>query len=177
MKKIVIVFGSISGLIVAALMIINVNRCYNSQDFESSMFLGYASMLLAFSFIFIGIKSYRDKHKGGIISFGKAFKIGLFICLIASTFYVVAWLVDYYLFIPDFMEKYTTHVLEAAKKSGASAQEMSLQTTEMAGYKEMYKNPFFIILFTYAEILPIGLLVSLISALILKRKSNNALDI
>lgn len=172
MKKIVIVFGIIAGLIVATLMTINVNRSYNSQNFESSMYLGYASMLLAFSFIFVGVKSYRDKHNNGIISFGKAFKIGVLICLIASTFYVVAWLIDYYLFIPDFMEKYAAHVLAEAKRNGESPQEIALQAKDMAGYKQMYKNPLFIILLTYIEILPLGLVVSLISALILKKNAD-----
>ncbi|RYE13747.1 MAG: DUF4199 family protein [Sphingobacteriaceae bacterium] len=78
MKKIVIVFGLISGLIVTSLMIINVVKCYHNEDFESSMVLGYASMLLAFSFIFVGVKSFRDKHNNGIISFGKANSINFY---------------------------------------------------------------------------------------------------
>lgn len=171
MKKIVIVFGLISGLIVTSLMIINVVKCYHNEDFESSMVLGYASMLLAFSFIFVGVKSFRDKHNNGVISFGKAFKIGLFISLIASSLYVIVWMFYYYLFIPDFMDKYTSHMIVEAKRNGATAAELAATKSEMAGYKEMYKNPFYVILLTYSEILPLGLLISLISALILKRKT------
>ena len=173
MKKIVIVFGLIAGIIVSAMMLLSIAKCYNSSDFEGSMLIGYASMLLAFSFIFVGIKSFRDKHNEGIISFGKAFRIGLLISLIASTLYVIVWLVDYYLFVPDFMDKYAAHMLAEAKRNGASAAELAVQNSEMADYKEMYKNPFYVVLLTYSEILPVGLVVSLICALILKRSSKS----
>ncbi|HEY8898017.1 MAG TPA: DUF4199 domain-containing protein, partial [Niastella sp.] len=87
MKKTVIVFGLISGLIISALLIIT-TTCYSSNHFEGSEVLGYAGMLVAFSFIFVGIKSYRDKYNGGVISFGKATLTGLYITLIGSTMYV-----------------------------------------------------------------------------------------
>jgi len=174
MKKIVLVFGLIAGLIVTALMVFSIAKCYNNRDFESSMLLGYAAMLLAFSFIFVGIKNYRDKYNNGVITFGKGFKIGLLISLVASTMYVIVWLIDYYLFIPDFMDRYADHVLLQAKKNGATAAELTAKTKQMAEYKEIYKNPILVVLFTYAEILPIGLLITIISALILKRKATHS---
>lgn len=170
MKRNVIVFGSISGLIVTAMMVLSVSMCYNSPDFEPNMILGYAAMLAAFSFVYIGIKNYRDKYNGGGISFGKAFKVGILISLIASTMYVVGWLLDYYLFVPDFMDKYTEHVLINAEREGATAAELTAKANEMAEYKEMYKSPIMVILITYSEVLPIGLVVTLISSLILKKK-------
>ena len=171
MKKNIIVFGMISGLIVAGLMVCITTICYNNPDYTSNMVMGYASMILAFSLVFVGVKNLRDKHSGGFISFGRAFKTGLCIAFIASTIYVVVWLIEYYLFIPDFMDKYTGHVLREARESGASSLDISKKTMEMARFKEMYKNPLFLVLITYSEILPIGIVVSLISALILKRKS------
>ena len=80
------------------------------------------------------------------------------------------------MFIPDFMDKYTTQVLNQAKSSGASQLELEKKATEMATFKEMYKNPLMVILITYAEILPIGLIVTLTSALLLKRKTNKRLQ-
>ena len=172
MKKNILICGLISGIIVATFMVSVSMACYKNDDFESSMVLGYASMILAFSLIFVGVKNYRDKFNNGVVSFGKAFKIGLYISLIASTIYVVVWLVEYYLFIPDFMDKYTAHVMKEATREGASQAVLNEKSAEMSSYKEMYQNPVMVVLLTYTEILPVGLVVSLISALILKRNSN-----
>ncbi|MFF5379750.1 DUF4199 domain-containing protein [Pedobacter suwonensis] len=173
MKKNVMVFGLIAGLIVSVLMVLSMMRCYNDPNLEHSMLIGYASMLLAFSFIFVGIKNYRDKYNDGLITFGKAFKIGALISLIASTIYVVVWLVDYYLFMPDFMDKYVAQALREAKTNGASSLELAKLSKELAFSQEMYKNPVMVVLFTYMEILPVGLLTSLVAALILRKKPIN----
>ncbi len=172
--KNILIYGIIAGFIVSSLMLLSVNymsHCEGNVDFETGMLIGYASMLIAFSLVFVGIKNYRDKYNDGIISFGKAFKIGIMIVLIASTIYVIAWLIDYFFFIPDFMEKYSTHMLEELKASGATQLEIDKQVEEMASFSEMYKNPFFNAMMTYMEILPVGLIVTLISSLILKRKT------
>jgi hypothetical protein len=146
------------------------SHCKGNVDYDTSMLIGYASMLLAFSLVFVGIRNYRDKYNEGVISFGKAFKIGSMIVLIASSVYVIAWLIDYFFFIPDFLEKYSSYMLDKLKASGASQIEIEKQTTEMASMAKLYKNPFFNALMTYVEILPVGLLVTLISSFILKRK-------
>ncbi|NSL86375.1 DUF4199 domain-containing protein [Chitinophaga solisilvae] len=171
MKKNVIVFGLISGAIVTAMMLVSVILCYKDPDFRGSMVIGYTAMLLAFSFIFIGIKNYRDKYNGGVITFGKAFLTGLYIALIASTMYVVVWLISYYFFIPDFMERYSAHIMTQARKDGADAATLLRTQADMNRYSEMYRNPLFVVLLTYMEILPLGLLITLISALILKRRT------
>jgi hypothetical protein len=169
MKKIVIVNGIIAGLIAGTTLTI---FCIigGEENMEKGMIFGYASMLLAFSLIFVGVKTYRDKHNNEHISFGRAFKIGLYITLIASTIYVICWMVGSALFAPDFMDKYIAHALEGMKKAGASQAMIDAQMKEMAQTAEMYKNPVIKALFTYMEIVPVGLLVSLIAALVLKRK-------
>jgi hypothetical protein len=174
MKKNIIIYGVIAGIVVSVLMLFSVNSVNHSEgnfDYDTSLLIGYASMLISFSLVFVGIRNYRDKYNAGIISFGKAFKIGITIVLIASTIYVIAWLIDYFFFIPDFLEKYSAHALDKLKASGASQTEIDKQTNEMASMAKMYKNPLFTALMTYAEILPVGLVVTLISSLILKRKT------
>lgn len=166
MKKNVLIFGLVSGLIMSANMVIMIKLLYENPDFESNDLLGYAVMVVVFSLVFFGVRNYRNKELGSVISFGKAFKTGFLIALIASTIYVVTWLFYYYLFVPDFMDKYTTHVLQQC----TSEAELAAKTAEMENFKEMYENPLFVVLITYSEALPVGLIVTLISALILKRK-------
>ena len=170
MKRNALFFGFIIGGILTAWMIYTTTRCIINPEFESNDTIGYAAMLATFSFIFVGIKNYRDKQSGGVITFGKAFKLGFLISLVASTMYVVVWLIDYYVFIPEFLDSYTKHVMYQASLDGASRAELDRKAQEMATFKELYKNPALVVLITYAEVLPIGLVVSVISGLILKRK-------
>src|SRR4249919_3688188 len=98
MKKNILIYGLISGIVVSILMLVTVNyvsHCEGNIDYDTSMLIGYASMIIAFSLVFVGIRNYRDKYNKGVISFGKAFKIGILIALIASTIYVIAWLIAY----------------------------------------------------------------------------------
>ncbi len=173
MKKNVWVFGSIIGIIMACFAVYQAGECYTNPDMKTNDVVGYAGMIAVFSFVFIGIKNYRDKYNGGIITFGKAFKTGFYITLIASSIYVFVWLIDYYIFIPDFLDKYIPHVLKKTSSNGASAVELQEKAAEMASFKEMYKNPLFVVLVTYAEIFPLGLIITLISSLILKRKAKD----
>jgi hypothetical protein len=170
MKKIVLVCGLIAGLICVAWPVASMAVNEKHIDFDKGMIYGYATMLLAFSLIFVGTKRYRDRYNGGVISFGKAFRIGLYITLIASTCYVVIWLIDYFYFIPDFADQYAKYLLDKMKASGATQVAIANKAAELASFNELYQNPFFNALITYCEIIPVGLVVSLISALILKRK-------
>jgi hypothetical protein len=173
MKKNILVYGLIAGVVVSALMLSIVNyvsHCEGNVGYNTSMLIGYAAMLIALSLVFVGIRNYRDKYNGGVISFGKAFKTGIMIVLIASTIYVVAWLIDCYFFIPDFAEKYAAQTLDKLKASGAGQIEIDKETKDMANFVRMFKNPFFNAMMAYAEILPVGLIVTVISSLILKRR-------
>ena len=172
MQKNIIIYGLIAGIVVSILMLFSVNYISHVEgkvDYNTSLLIGYASMLIAFSLVFVGIRNYRNKYNNGVISFGKAFKIGIMIVLIASTIYVIAWLIDYFFFIPDFAEKYSAQTLDKLKASGASQVKIDKETKKMANMVTMSKNPLFTAMMTYVEILPVGLIVTLISSLILKK--------
>jgi len=164
MKRNILIFGLIIGTILCANMILMVNMMYTNPDFKGNDVVGYAAMVVLFSLIYFGVRNYRNKYLDGFISIGKAFKVGVLIALVASTMYVVVWLFYYYLFVPDFIDVYTEHVLNTC-----AASEVETKRAEMANFKEMYKNPLFVILITYSEVLPVGLIVTLVSALVLKR--------
>jgi hypothetical protein len=170
MRKNVLVFGAIAGVITIIWMI---RLMFESKiDFENGELIGYATMLLAFSTIFVAVKNFRDKQNGGTITFGKAFRLGLGITLIASTIYVITWLIYYYVSGTDFVQQYGAYYTEQMRSSGASEVAIQSQMKEMETFVKMYKNPFINALFTYMEILPVGVLVSLIAALVLKRRKD-----
>ncbi|TBX70174.1 DUF4199 domain-containing protein [Flavobacterium silvisoli] len=172
MKKIVLTYGLMAGGIVAAFMLFGVYLFSNNPNFDAGMLLGYAGMIIAFSLCYVGIKNYRDRQNEGIISFGKALSIGLMITFIASTIYVGVWLIEYYCFFPDFMDKYIASALKKLDTTTMTAAEIKAKTAELMQYKELYKSPIMVILLTYAEaLLPVGLLVPIICAWILKRKT------
>ena len=170
MKKIIWVCGVIAGIISVSWGVAGDALFGNSLSLTTRLIFGYATMLLAFSLIFVAIKNYRDTKNNGQITFGKALGIGLLITLIASTVYVVIWLIDFSYFVPDFGEKYQGQVIAEMKASGKSAAEIQKQATEMAATFRKYNSSLtFRALFTYMEIAPVGIVISLIAALILKR--------
>jgi hypothetical protein len=173
MKKTVIKFGLMAGLIASVWMLGSIAWCHETGTYEGNMMLGFASMIIAFSLMFPAVKGYRDKQNNGIISFGKAFKMALLIALIGSSVYVVAWLIDYYFFIPDFMERFAHQLTIKAQNSGKSAAEIAAKLKEIDSMKKIYDSIWGVILYTYLEILPVGIIVALITALVLKRKVNN----
>src|SRR5829696_6456333 len=100
MKRIVLRFGLVSGVILMALSAVMLPLCMNGTiDFDHSELLGYSAMVLSFLMVFFGIRSYRDNVAGGTIGFGKAFQVGMLITLITCAMYVIAWEITYFNFI------------------------------------------------------------------------------
>jgi hypothetical protein len=170
MKKTVLTFGLISGAIMALMMFATL-PFVDRIGFDKGAIVGYTTMVLSFLLVFFGIRSYRENVGGGTITFGRAFAIGILITLISCICYVVAWEILYFKFMPDFMAKYAAYAVEKAKASGASAEAIQAQVQEMKKFKEMYDNPFFNAAITFTEPFPVGLIITLISALILRKKT------
>lgn len=171
MKKNVLVYGLISGICIAAFMVASIAYCYHKNSFEGSMVLGYSAMLLSFSFIFVGVKNYRDKLNGGVITFGKAFLMSVYMALIASTFYVIGWMVAYYNFFPDFIDKLAAYQLDPAQTSKMSPEQAAAIQGQVEMFREWYSTPFGVASATYMEIMPVALVVAIFTALLLKRKT------
>ena len=170
MTKIVLIFGLISGVIAGGLMWILMGTVNTgSIDFDNGMIWGYATMIIALSLVFFGIKSYRDNH-GGKITFVKGLQVGILISLISAVCYAAAWELYYPRIGDEFMQKYTTYYLDKMKKEGASDAEIEKARTESEQFMEMYKNIFVRFAMSLMEILPVGVIVTLLSAILLRRK-------
>jgi hypothetical protein len=175
MKKIVLKYGLIAGGIITVLMIVVMVPFWDTtHDFEGGEVAGYASMILALSTVFFGVKAYRDQERGGQIGFWKAVQVGLAITVVASIIYVIVWKIYSSIAFPDFMDKYVAHMEESMKKSGASAAEILKQKEEMLGWKELMKNPLVEMGMVFMEIFPVGLLMSLIAGAFLRKKKTNS---
>ena len=168
MKKIVLVFGLISGALMALFMFAYLP--FMEKIGDKGAYVGYTSMVLAFILVFFGIRSYRENVGGGTITFGRAFAVGILIAIISSVCYVIAWEILYHYFMPDFVDKYAARVIEQARASGASAQAIQAKQQEMQQFKQLYSNPFFNVAMTFIEPFPVGLIITLISATILRKK-------
>jgi hypothetical protein len=172
MKKTVLTFGLIAGAVLSAMML-GTLPFLDRIGFEKGEVIGYTTMVLAFLMVFFGVRSYRENVSGGSLSFGRAFAVGILITLVASACYVATWQLIYYKLAPDFGEKYTAHIIEKEHASGASQQEIDERVAQMEKFKSLYENPFVNIAITFIEPFPVGLIVSLVSAGILRRNTGN----
>jgi hypothetical protein len=168
-KKIVLTFGIISGVISSVLMVATI-PFLDRIGFDHGLLIGYTAMVLAFLLVFFGIRSYRENVGGGQISFGRAFSVGILIVLISSVFYVVTWEILYFNFLPDFAEKYTNYLLEKSRAAGASPEQLAAEAEKMNAMKSAYNNPLINAALTFLEPLPVGLVLTLISAAILRKR-------
>ncbi|MBC2776528.1 DUF4199 domain-containing protein [Parasphingopyxis marina] len=168
MGRYAFLYGGLSGLVVIAAMLLGIVAS-DSQGFFASEWFGYLIMLIALSLIFIGIKRYRDIERGGVIRFGRAFGLGLGIAAIAALVYVLVW--ESYLYTTDyaFIDRYIAAIVESARAEGLTGAALAAKLAEMDALRENYGNPLFRLPMTFLEIFPIGLIVALISAAILRK--------
>jgi hypothetical protein len=171
MRKIVLVNGLISGAIVITVFMIHYPFMRNGTlSMDYSMIIGYTSMVISFSMIFFAIKTYRDQFGAGTITFGTGAKIGLMITGIASVIYALGWEVFSTFFASDFQEFYAQCYIDKVKASGADAAAIEAARAEMAQFAALYSNPLIRFGMTLSEILPVGIIVTLISAGILRKR-------
>lgn len=171
MKKIVIIYGLIAGTIVGGLMLLTMPLWDTGVlTFDNGHLVGYTTMVIALSMVFFGIKSFRDNHSAGTITFGKGVLIGILITGIASVMYALAWEISYSNMGDEFIGKMTEHYFEEMKTEGATEAELIKAREEWAGFSEMYKNPLIRFAITLTEILPVGLAITLLSAALLRKK-------
>lgn len=165
--KYALTYGLLSGFVIIVTMIAAIALSGTGSFFTSEWF-GYLVMLVALSFIFVGVKRYRDVDRGGVIKFMPAFLMGLGIAIAAGVAYVTVW--EIYLALTDykFMDQYIAGIMRARQAAGASAEAMAAEAAKLDEMRTSYANPLFRIPMTFLEIFPVGLLVSLVSASLLR---------
>jgi amino acid transporter len=173
MRKVSLTFGLIAGAIISVFLFIGFVVWENSRKIIDNELIGYATMVIALSMVFFGIKSYRDNYQKGAIKFWKGFQVGLLITLIASLMYTITW--ETYLQVRPasyqaFIDYYIECQVNKKKEKGASAAEIDQEVRKMDDIKKMYGNPAIRFGMTLMEILPVGIIIALISAAVLRKK-------
>lgn len=170
MKKIVIIYGLISGVIISAYMLVTMEIFKDREDhIESGMLIGYTGMVIALSLIFFGVKSLRDNQFSGVITFWKATQAGLGIAFIAAIMYALSWEVSYSRMGDEFNKKMIEQYM-ARIDSNLPADEAEAEKKQIIQNFEDYKNPVIRFGMTLMEIFPVGILITLISAGLLRKK-------
>jgi Protein of unknown function (DUF4199) len=165
--KYALIYGGIAGAIAVGIISAMIGMDLTGHD-ETAMLVSYLVMLIALSLIFVGVKRYRDVECGGIIRFGRAFLLGLGMAAVAGLFYAVGWEIFQSASGYDFMAEYSASILERMRSEGATAAAIEAQATELRGFAESYRNPLFRVPMVFVEIFPVGLLVALVSAALLR---------
>jgi len=171
MRRSVFTYGLTAGSIVASMMLVTMPMYLNGTlDFANGELIGYTTMVVALSMVFFGVKSYRDRHQEGKISFGQAAKVGILITAVAAVMYGLAWEVCYSRIGPEFTNEITVRYFEKMEKEGVAGPELEKAKEEWASFSEMYKNPVIRFGVTLTEILPVGIIITLLSAALLRKK-------
>ncbi|NNU17199.1 DUF4199 domain-containing protein [Parvularcula sp. ZS-1/3] len=169
MIKTAAIYGAIAGAIIIIVNTLSLSLAGGENaDMAGLEWLGYLVMLLALSVIFFAIKRYRDVAQGGVITFWTGLSLGLLISAFAGVAYVLVWEVYIATTGSSFIDSYTASVVEKAADGGATASEIEALKAKMATMAEQYANPLFRIPVTFLELFPVGLVISLISAALLR---------
>lgn len=175
MKTVVLRYGLIAGGLLSA-MLAATQPFQDAIGFDYGMVVGYTTMILSFLLIFFGVRKYREQQPRQQVSFGRAFGVGMLIMLVASACYTATWQVIYFGGESDFMAKYRAHQMAKLEKQGATPAEVETQAAEFDKFAAMYQNPLFNSAVTMLEPLPVGLVISLITAGVLSRKRRDDED-
>jgi len=169
MKKDVWKYGLVSGLVLAITMGLTVPFEHHIKA-SYGMAVGYTLMVLSFLIVFVGVKHYRDTERGGLITFGRAFGVGALMMLIACVCYVAMWEVLSATVEKKFAHDYAASMVKRAQDSGLQGTALQAKITEAHSFEAMYSNPLYRISMTLLEPLPVGLVMALVTAGILRRK-------
>jgi hypothetical protein len=170
MTNIIFLYGTFAGLIVSGIMLAVIAAAGGSPEMgDNSLLLGYTTMIIALSMIFFGVKRYRDRDLGGVIKFLPAFLMGLAITVVAGILYVLGW--EVYMAATDgsYMKAYMDHYIAGEKAKGLAGPALDKLVTEMNEMMTAYNtNMPYRMGITFMEIFPVGVIIALISAALLR---------
>lgn len=177
MKLIVFRYGIIAGIILASMVFVMSAIVGDSTDFDKGESLGYFFIVSAFLTIFFAIRTLRDKYSDGVISFNRAFRTGLLITIIAGLFYVAAWMIHFNYIDNTFIERYSEYYINKVQTSGKSAEEIEKEIKAFKISMSNYNNPIVMSVYSFLEVFPVGLVISILCAFLMKKNKPQAAEL
>ncbi|MEY8849674.1 DUF4199 domain-containing protein [Psychroserpens sp. XS_ASV72] len=168
MKQTVLRFG-LYGLVLATILFLLALAFGKGLSYNTQEIMGYATMVASLSFVFFGIKHFRDRVNNGSVSFGKALLIGVLISAMVGVGIGIADYIYTTVINPDFSEEFLKTSISNLEKTYSGA-ELEAKKQEMTDYMQNYGGSGFLAFVMFATVVVIGFILSLISALILQRK-------
>jgi polyferredoxin len=166
MIRIIFTYGLISGVVIILSI---TGTTFTVGDYGgASLWLGYLIMLVALSSILVGVRQHRDQTLGGVIKFRTALMVGLGIALVASLAYVLIWEVYLAATHYSYMDKYAAAGLAAKRAAGVTGAAYAKAVADAETMRRQYANPLYRLPETFLEIFPVGLLIALASAALLR---------
>lgn len=162
-----LVYGGLAGFIAAVTITLGI-VLGPEHGVSHSLWLGYLIMLVALALVFVGMKRYRDVEKGGVIGFLPAFGVGLGIAVVAGIVYVLVWETYSAATHYAFMDQYIASIRHAREAEGVSGPALAREMAELEAMRVQYANPLFRIPMVFLEIFPVGFIVALVSAALLR---------
>ena len=160
MKNYILKYGSVGGLILIVLGLLNWYLIAPYFTVSTSQTVGYLGITLSFLCVPMGIKYFRDKLNNGVVSFIQAFKIGISITLVVSVI-MFFYSMLFHIFQGEKFQEWQFKDLQGA--------ELQAMQEQMAAMPEFSTTPWFQGLVLFVLVFLIGLVVCLLSAFLLKQ--------
>ena len=168
MLRYILIYGVVAGVIVGVPLSVLTLSMSGQAMMHFGMLIGYLTMLIALSAVFLAIKRHRDVDLGGVIRFWPALGLGLGISAVAGVIYVIAWEASCAIAHADFAGDYARAMIAQQQAKGVSGAALEHVRAAMEQFKVRYANPLYRLPMTFAEIFPVGVIVSLVSAGLLR---------
>jgi len=161
-------YGLISGFFVIGVSVTVIATVGDNPGNGLGLWFGYLTMLVGLSAILAAVKQYRDRDLGGVIKFWPAFGLGLAIATVAGVAYVIGWEIYLAATHYTFVDKYVEATLAGKRAVGVTGAAYAKVVAEMEQMRKSYANPLMRSGMTFLEIFPVGVLVALVSAALVR---------
>lgn len=174
MRKTVLANGLAAGALLSVMFVATNYFIEEKNNPSLASTIGNILLMASLSMVFFAIRNVRDKVNKGHISFNMAFRAALLVILTATLFYTVTK--STYAFVIDkgYVERSIERTIQAETQSISSSKE--LKEAEKQKKIEAFtsnmndlRTPYAFVITSVLEFFPMGLVISILCAALMKR--------